>query len=781
MIGDAIQRNETSEFRFDIGKVAMIGVCVMVLVSGYTTAKGLLDIVGWGQFYVVVMAAAVVQGMLAIAAWFLGQELARYVLRSRLRTGIEPPSAPLTAVTAIVFVATFLASFFFAFSFWFTELRNLSQRTEDARQLPNSFQIAVMTNLRDAVKAGRENELRNPAQDPVIGPWLANLGRIESIAQGGARTQIEAQLADIRNKDQKAARDLQDSLALRETNIKDANTKLADARKLKAAAQSEIETIKQRLAPFDDELVPLRAKYDEHETERLKECAGIQKRKEGCGPKAKAAGIARDAAKRRIDVIEAQAKPDRSRLTVLEKQVRDANAAIETQTSALANLGVAREQDAPASNTANVPTPPRLDTLDQALKELAALRQAFLAQGTPEAYRAAVGACTSILRPLNEAKIAADQLSQLSCESSGVLQLSQTRPAREEARKGFDQACSAAQMTEAANRATDLIPHGQQRVPAELLGRSFDQMNAKIQSCINIAATTGAQVSAAEGIRAEFARGNAPDRDRFQEALNGLATGGGHRNAAAGIAAIFDLMILALSFFADLFKIRGHAGNQGNLVRYPNVDTTRHDGDPVPLAGAKALRRITRYDVNSKQSIFDPDAPGVQNQDSDIRDNMFQRLDHFLQERQADQLKDRRYVLSEEALSALEVYIEQQRRAESHPAGESDGLGPQLTSPEEPAIPANAPLYDRRHTQDRRAELANPQRPGQQRHVNVQPRPVRSGAPWQRPARQRPPSQVAPSAEAHAVGDATAVQTPVPENVGADFGIASLMRRGRDN
>src|SRR4051812_11323758 len=121
------RRGKGKEFQFNVGKAAAIGCFLMVLVSGYTTAKGLLDIVGGAQSYIVILATVVVQGTLAIAAWFLGQELARFVLRKRLGPGIEPPSGALTAVTGALFLATFCVSVFFSFSFWFTELRALSQ------------------------------------------------------------------------------------------------------------------------------------------------------------------------------------------------------------------------------------------------------------------------------------------------------------------------------------------------------------------------------------------------------------------------------------------------------------------------------------------------------------------------------------------------------------------------------------------------------------------------------------------------------------------------------
>jgi hypothetical protein len=782
MIGDAVARNDTTEFRFDIGKAAMVGVVVMVAVSGYTTGKGLLDIVGWSQFYIVLMAAAVVQGMLAIAAWFLGQELARYVLRSRLRTGIEPPSAPLTAVTGIVFTATFLASFFFAFSFWFNELRNLSQRTEDARTVPNSFQIAVMSSLRPAVGKSRENELKEPEKDSLIGPWLTGLTRIEQATQT-AREQIEQQIVELRKKDQKAADELRASIARREASIKDARTKLDVATRQKNEAQSEIEKIKQRLAPFEKELEPLRAQYEEHETERLKQCAGIEKRKEGCGPKADIAKRARDGVKRRIDTIEASTKADRARLDVLEKQVREANATIDTQNNVLANLRGSREEQAAGSSADGVP---RLEDLTRALAELANRRREFLAQGTPQAYQSVVNACMAILRPLKEAKVAADQLAQQSCESSGVLQLTQTRPARESARAEFEKACSAVAMTDAAGRAVELIPHGQQRVPPEVLGKSFDQINAAIQSCINIAATTGADVAAAEEIRATFARRNAPDRDRFQEALAGLFSGGAHRNAAAGIAAIFDLMILALSFFADLFKIRGHVDHQGQLIRHPHLDTSENPEDPTPLAGAKALRRNTRFDVSTRQLIFDPDAPAVQDLDSDDLDNVFHRLDHFLQQRHANQLKDGRYVLSEEALSSLETYIEQQRvGGGANPETPAQGSGPQDVAPSTPSA-ASRP-FEGAGARDRRTEApaGQPGRPSQPHHAGV---PARSGrraasdlgsAQWQRPQRHRPAQPSAPAVLSSAA-------TPLAPSVqhaqegAAEFGIAGLMRRNGD-
>ncbi len=100
------RRAKPKEFQFDVGKVAAIGCCLMVMVSGYTTAKGLLEILGGTQAYIVVLATVVVQGTLAIAAWFLGQELARFVLRKRLGPGMDPPSGALTTVTGAIFLET---------------------------------------------------------------------------------------------------------------------------------------------------------------------------------------------------------------------------------------------------------------------------------------------------------------------------------------------------------------------------------------------------------------------------------------------------------------------------------------------------------------------------------------------------------------------------------------------------------------------------------------------------------------------------------------------------
>ena len=240
------RRAKTKEFQFNVGKAAAIGCCLMVLVSGYTTAKGLLEILGGTQAYIVILATVVVQGTLAIAAWFLGQELARFVLRKRLGPGMDPPSGALTAVTGALFLATFCVSVFFSFSFWFTELRALSQRREDARQLPNTFVSEVMPPLLAAVNDGRAAELRGVSEFPATKEWFANLDKIVESARE-KRQDVEKQI-----KDSAGVRDKRDK------EIRDARAKLAQARVDKDKYQHEGDDIDKRLAPFDEELAKLR-------------------------------------------------------------------------------------------------------------------------------------------------------------------------------------------------------------------------------------------------------------------------------------------------------------------------------------------------------------------------------------------------------------------------------------------------------------------------------------------------------------------------------------------
>ncbi len=314
-------------FQFDVGKIAAIGCCLMVLVSGYTTGKGLLEILGGTQAYIVILATVVVQGTLAIAAWFLGQELARFVLRKRLGPGMDPPSGALTTVTGALFLATFCVSVFFSFSFWFTELRALSQRTEDARQLPNTFVSEVMPSLLLAVNEARAAELRGVSDFPATKQWFANLDKIVEVVRE-KRQDVEKQI-----KDSAGARDQRDK------QIREGRAKLAQARVDKDKYQRESDDIDKRLAPFDEELAKLQKDWQQSEQERLAECAGIQGRKQGCGRKAGDATKQRDALKRRMDEIESTLQADRKRRSELAKLVQTAQTEIEDQTRRLDTLG----------------------------------------------------------------------------------------------------------------------------------------------------------------------------------------------------------------------------------------------------------------------------------------------------------------------------------------------------------------------------------------------------------------------------------------------------------
>jgi hypothetical protein len=732
------RRAKNKEFQFNVGKAAAIGCCLMVLVSGYTTAKGLLDILGGTQAYIVILATVVVQGTLAIAAWFLGQELARFVLRKRLGPGMDPPSGALTAVTAALFIATFCVSVFFSFSFWFTELRGLSQRREDARQLPNTFVSEVMPPLLAAVNEGRVAELRGVSEFPATKDWFANLDKIVDVA---------------REKRQDLQKQIQDNVGLRdkrEKQIRDARAKLAQARTDKDKYQRESDDIDKRLAPFDEELAKLQKDWQQYEQERLAECAGIQGRKQGCGPKATEATKQRDAVKRRMEEIENTLQADRKRRAELTKLLQTAQTDMEDQTRLLESLG------GPGEGTTRDTSAGGLDPLEQMVTLLTQRRRAFSEAGTADTYRGVVEACGSIVGLLTEAKLAGGTLENLSCESVSVLGLTENRPQRESARVDFTKECSPTEITRAATDAISMIPSGGERVPDETLSRAFEHVNAKMQACINLAIATGAEVSVAERKRSDFARLHAPNRDRFQEALAGLSEGGGQRTAALALAVTFDMIILALSFFADVFNIRGHARGRTKVERQDHVDASPHPDDPVPLAGAKALRRYVRFDRKLMRSVIDLNASGIAALEPNIRENLLMRVDRFIEGGLADVVDDSRYILSEEALAEIEEYIH------SHAVTPSaDGWGSRST----PDFAENqrAPEYDS-------AAPARQDKPAG-RPVSGRPRVSKAGdfgaVNWQRPQRPVQPAAPVRPAENDRNG---------PPNK-ADLGIASLLGR----
>ena len=732
------RRAKNKEFQFNVGKVAAIGCCLMVLVSGYTTAKGLLDILGGTQAYIVVLATVVVQGTLAIAAWFLGQELARFVLRKRLGAGMDPPSGALTAVTGALFLATFCVSVFFSFSFWFTELRALSQRREDARQLPNTFVSEVMPALLAAVNEGRAAELRGVSEFPATKDWFANLDKIVDVARE-KRQDVQKQIQD-----NAGARDK------REKQIRDARAKLAQARTDKDKYQREGDDIDKRLAPFDEELAKLQTDWQQYEQERLAECAGIQGRKQGCGPKATEATKQRDAVKRRMEEIENTLQADRKRRAELTKLLQTAQTDIEDQTRLLETLGGSGDSAARETSATG------LDSLEQMVTLLTQRRRAFSEAGTADTYRGVVEACGSIVGLLTEAKLAGGTVENLSCESVSVLGLTENRPQRESARVEFTKQCSPTEMTRAATDAISMIPSGGERVADEVLSRAFEHVNGKMQACINLAIATGADVSVAERRRSDFARLHSPNRDRFQEALVGLSEGGGQRTAALALAVTFDMIILALSFFADVFNIRGHARGRSKVERQDHVDASPHPDDPVPLAGAKALRRYVRFDRKLMRSVIDLNASGIAALEPNIRENLLMRVDRFIETGLADGVDDSRYAMSEEALAEIEEYIHSHATAQS-----ADGWGSRPAP--DPTESNRAPEYDGPATTRQDKPAGRP--------VSGRARANKAGdfgaVNWQRTQRPAPPA--APVRPAENDRNASANK--------ADLGIASLLGR----
>lgn len=741
------RRGKAKEFQFNVGKSAGIGCFLMVLVSGYTTAKGLLDIVGGSQFYVVIIATVVVQGTLAIAAWFLGQELARFVLRRRLGPGMDPPSGALTTVTAALFLATFFVSVFFSFSFWFTELRGLSQRREDARQLPNTFVSEVMPALLAAVNEGRMAELRGVSEFPATKEWFANLDKIVDFARG-KRQDIQKQIQE-----NAGARDK------REKQVRDARAKLTQLRTDKEKYQREGDDIDKKLAPFDEALAGLQKDWQQYEQERLAECAGIQGRKQGCGPKATEATKQRDAVKRRTDEIESTLQGDRKRRAELAKLLQSGQADIEDLMRLLESLHAPSEAGTSAGD---------LDSLEQMVTLLTQRERAFREAGTRDTYHEVVQTCGSIVGLLAEAKLAGGPIENLSCESVSVLALTENRPQREAARLEFTKNCSPAEMTRVATEAISMIPSGGERVKDDILSGAFEHVNGKMQACVNLATATGADVSVAERKRSDFARLHAPNRDRFQEALAGLFEGGAQRTAALALAITFDMIILALSFFADVFNIRGHARGRSRVERQDHVDASPHPDDSVPLAGAKALRRYVRFDRKLMRSVVDLNAPGIAALDPNIRENLLMRVDRFIEGHLADVVDDSRYALSEQALAEIEEYIHGHATMPSADAARAPPSTPPDFNEDQ-----RAPEYDSAPP-SRQYDSAAPARQHRPdgRTISGRPRATRAadfgGVNWQRQQRPvQPPA--APARPAESERNASANK--------ADLGIASLLGR----
>ncbi len=303
--------------------------------------------------------------------------------------------------------------------------------------------------------------------------------------------------------------------------------------------------------------------------------------------------------------------------------------------------------------------PPRTawNSLEQMVALLTQRRRAFNETGTTESYRGVVEVCSRVVGLLTDAKVTGGGLENLSCESVSVLGLTENRPQREAARVDFNKQCSPGETTRVATDATEMIPTGGQRVADETLARAFEHVNAKMQACVNLAIATAADVSVPERRRNDFARLRAPNRDRFQEALAGLFDGGAQRTAALALAITFDMIILALSFFADVFKIRGHARGRVKIERQDHVDASPHPDDPVPLAGAKALRRYVRFDRKLMRSAIDLNASGIAALEPNIRENLIMRVDRFIETGLADAVDESRHTLSEEALAEIEEYI----------------------------------------------------------------------------------------------------------------------------
>src|ERR1700722_10182071 len=116
------QRSEPVGYQLDFAKMALGGVLIMIMVSGFTTFSGMRQIIDW---YVALFSTFVIQIMLATAAWFLGQDLARLI--GRHNSDFARPSAGRMIVIGVFFLMAFAPSAFFSFTYYFNNLMSLSQ------------------------------------------------------------------------------------------------------------------------------------------------------------------------------------------------------------------------------------------------------------------------------------------------------------------------------------------------------------------------------------------------------------------------------------------------------------------------------------------------------------------------------------------------------------------------------------------------------------------------------------------------------------------------------
>lgn len=644
MSDTATEPRERAPFKLDIGRIGLIIVLPVVLWAYYTTASGMVDIMGKGQGdYVGLIGAmigsAAVLVLLALTSWSLGTDLAALLTRQR---GLKGPPIGKVLLIGLVFVFVFSISAFFSFTYYYNNIFGLSTRTITNEQMPTEMRAEVLGNVEKSITAAYEEQTKKILASPGATAYLAHLDTILKVAGTGGEN-FRKQVSDA-----------QAATAARQGEIRQARIDAADLDGKIAAIGREIADLNAIISPRQDEINDLTTKRKLEEQLAVDSEVGRDKSgRPGCreicmGHKAAAAKLAQD-----IRTIEGTiAKPLRDRAD--RTKARDALVAQRAELQAKID---ASEPAAPANAAENI------RNATETLHLLEDGRNKFKEDPSSANLARLKPHCELVLRVQRQLKmVPAEVPSNFECEplTSDVREMLTARNDTLRGQADYNKMCRP--NGELGPLLADL--EAKIRIQPQIDG--LTEAKKLIDRCIVQARSTGLsedQIQLLLRRSNEFARDNDAGLNKFAKARKAFWAGTADSSLAITVAVVQDTFILILKLLSDIFGREARA--PARAVRGAAVDVADRDHDAPEVRATKAILRCTQPVRNDASELAIGDASLIVGLPSDVQDNVRALANRLV--RQGNARLDRRgnYLIDNSALRELEADIREMQRVDA--------------------------------------------------------------------------------------------------------------------
>lgn len=640
----ATEPSERAPFKLDIGRIGLIIVLPVVLWAYYTTASGMVDIMGKGQGdYVGLIGAmigsAAVLVLLALTSWSLGTDLAALLTRQR---GLKGPPIGKVFLIGLVFVFVFSISAFFSFTYYYNNIFGLSTRTITNEQMPTEMRAEVLGAVEKSITTAYDEQTRKILASPGATAYLAQLDTILKVAGTGGEN-FRKQVSDA-----------QAAAAVRQAEVRQARIDAAELDGKIAAIGREIADLNAIINPRQDEINDLITKRKLEEQLAVDSEVGRDKSgRPGCreicmGHKAAAAKLSQD-----IRTIEGTiAKPVRDRA--------DKTKARETLVAQRAELQAkidASEPAAPANAAENI------RNATETLHLLEDGRNKFKEDPSSANLARLKPYCDVVLRIQRQLKmVPAEVPNNFECEplTSDVREMLTARNDTLKGQADYNKMCRP------NGELGPLLADLEAKIRAQPKIDGLTEAKKLIDRCIVQARSAGLgedQIQLHLRKSNEFARENDAGLNKFAKARKAFWAGTADSSLAITVAVVQDTFILILKLLSDIFGREARAPVRTS--RGAPLDVADREYDAPEVRATKAIIRCTQPVRNDASELAMGDSSLIVGLPSDVQDNIRALANRLVRQGNAHLDRKGNYLIDNSALRELESDIREMSRADA--------------------------------------------------------------------------------------------------------------------